>query len=299
MYSPVNRVFSFTSVVSQEKAINPLKVNKEFTLSDSFDFEIEPNWYTSLTKGNNIGLSKDKSGRFKDGYVVSQMNYIGQESSPKRGEISIRLYAPIGTVKYYSLSVQIPESFVLDQNNLGRETLIFQWHSRPAPGKTWDDYRVELQFNRPSVAVFLTTNDNKNFYLVLRYGNNGKKGFDAEGHFWSIVGLSKIELSKWYDFTFEIKWSDKNDGFVAAWLNNEPFTPFNGYSNRVFGANMHNVSPVYFKFGQYRYWDDTHSLDVYYDEFRVGNSLKEVLLKDELPEMFNAMKEVNFVKNHQ
>ena len=98
---------------------------------------------------------------------------------------------------------------------------------------------------------------------------------------------------------FEIKWSFQNDGYIASWINNKPFTRFNGYHNKVYGANMHNKSPAYFKFGQYRYWDDSHTHEVYFDELRVGNSLNEVSLYGNSPKMFSQRENLDFIKNHK
>jgi len=133
----------------------------------------------------------------------------------------------------------------------------------------------------------------------LRYGNNGKSDFKHKGEVWSTVAVNKILKKKWYDMVFEIKWSFTNSGHIASWINNEPFTPFNGLHNYIYGANMHNESPAYFKFGQYRYWDDSNKLKIHFDELRVGNSFKEVSLYNDLPEMFKETKSLDFIENHK
>ncbi len=278
----------------------------DFRFQDSFDsLKMKKRWYYEITENNQYFLTRDSMvnlnshGRFKDGFLVSEMNSTGDSVKAKRAEIVTRLFDSIGMHKYLSLSIQAPESIIFDSSNFGRETLICQWHSRPAPGKDWDHYRKSNKYITPSIALYITTSDNIRFYLVLRYGNNGKPGFEEFGEVWSTIAVRKIELGEWYDLMFHIKWSDHNDGFIAAWINNEPFTPFNGLHNKVFGANMHNASPVTFKLGQYRYFDDTHKHQVFYDEFHVGENLEEVSLFDALPVHYDVTDELQFIEIHK
>jgi hypothetical protein len=161
--------------------------------------------------------------------------------------------------------------------------MIFQFHSKPDKNETWSYYRANLKYNRPSVALYVVTFNNKDYYTYFRYGNNGKDEFEYKGWKWATVGLRKIEVGEWYDITVNVKWSDTNTGYMAAWINNQPFTPYNGFHNRVYGPNMHNGAPNYFKFGQYRYYDEPLRMELHFDEVRVGNSLEEVSLYEELP----------------
>nr|WP_262901871.1 polysaccharide lyase [Psychroflexus lacisalsi] len=209
------------------------------------------------------------------------------------------MYDSINYIKFLSFSFKVPNNLKFDEENLGRETMICQWHSKPAPGKGWRAYKKYMKYNRPSVALYLTTNNNQDYYLLLRYGNNGKSQFEKKDYKWSTITVQKIEIDKWHDMMFEIKWSFTNAGYIAVWMNNEPFTPFNGMDNRAYGPNMHNESPAYFKFGQYRYWDDSNDQEVYFDELRVGNSFEEVSIYENLPKMFQEIKELYFIKNHK
>jgi len=248
-----------------------------------------------ITKNNGYEIdTSSNEGRFDDAFLITFTNKTGKYGKAKRSEYGIRLFDSIGQTKYLQFSFKIPKNFKFDKQNLGRETMIAQWHSKPAPDDSWGIYRKYNQYNRPSIALYITSNDNKNFYLLMRYGNNGKKEFKHRGKVWSIVALQKINTEKWYDLAFEIKWSFKNDGYIASWIDNEPFTPFNGYNNKIYGANMHNKSPAYFKFGQYRYWDDSNIHQIYFDELRVGNSLDEVSLYNKLPEMFSNSRGLDF-----
>ena len=238
-------------------------------------------------------------GRINDGYLITEMNKTGKNGSPKRTEFGINLIKGANEIQFLSISFKVPSTFMLNEENLGRQVMISQFHSKPAPDSNWEHYVKFNPFNRPSVALFITTNDNLNFYLVLKYGNNGKKEFDNKDEIWSTVAVKKIELDEWNDVILEVKWSFSNSGYIASWLNNEPFTPFNGLHNKIYGANMHNKSPVYFKFGQYRYFDDSNTHQVFFDEFRVGDSFEEVSLYPELPKMFKTQLNLDFFGNHE
>jgi len=252
-----------------------------------------------ITENNKFYLEfPSEEGRFSDGFLVTETNPTGKTGA-KRSELGIRLFDTINRKKFVSFSIKIPNSFRYDEANLGNETMVGQWHSKPIRGKSWKHYRENNPFNRPSIALFITTPNNKDYYLLVRYGNNGKPKFQFSDYVWSTVGVKKIETDKWYDLVFETKWSFTNAGYLASWINNEPFTPFNGLHNRVYGANMHNGSPAYFKFRQYRYFDDSNTQRVYFDNLIIGDSFDEVNIYDTIPNMFMTKDELDFIANHK
>lgn len=149
------------------------------------------------------------------------------------------------------------------------------------------------------VLPYITTIDNENFKLILRYGNNGKPDFGHKNEKWSVVATRNIPKGEWIDILYEIKWSFSNDGYVASWVNNEPFTCFNGLHNKIFGANMHNDSPAYFKFGQYRYYDEKNTHKIFFDELRIGDTFEEVSIYKNLPDMFTESQNYDFIRIHK
>ena len=134
--------------------------------------------------------------------------------------------------------------------------------------------------------------------IVINYQGEEAK-FSHKNDVWSSIALKKINLEQWINLVFDLKWSFNNDGYIASWIDNEPFTPFNGMHNKVYGANMHNKSPTYFKFGQYRYFDDSNRHQILFDELRVADNFEEVTLYKKLPEMFDIVKNINFIENHK
>ena len=257
--------------------------------------EFEKFWRKETTTNNTYEIrTTSKGGRLNDGYLMTETNGTGERKKPKRAEYGFNLCDSIGDSRFLSISFKIPkDKFAFSKENLGREVMIFQYHSKPEEDQDWNYYRKNLKFNRPSVALYLITHDNKNYYAFLRYGNNGKDKFEFKGWKWSTVGMRKVEVDKWQDLTVQTYWSDNNTGFVAAWLNNKPLTPFNGLHNRAYGPNMHNRAPNYFKFGQYRYFDEKNKMQLYFDELRIGNTYKEVSLYKELPTHFAEEKKAS------
>lgn len=275
--------------------------NDGFSFDDDFGTgNFKKGYRKEITKNNGYRIdTTSKKGRFNDSYLITYQKPTGKYGTPKRSEYGLALKAKANQTKFFALSFQIPKSLKFDQVNLGREIMIWQWHSKPKPGKGWAHYKKCNPFNTPSIAYYITTNDNKNFYLILRYGNNGKKDLAHKDDTWSTIAVKKIEIQKWHDLVIEIKWSFTNSGYVASYVDNEPLTPFNGLHNYIYGANMHNESPPYYKFGQYKYWDDSNIHEIYFDEVRVGDSFEEVSLYSKLPEMFKKQKSLDFIKNHK
>lgn len=284
--------FCFNFLFSQEKS--KFKFQDDFALGDFKD-----GWRVKeITKNNGYKIdTTTKAGRFNDNFLITYTRSTGKYGVAKRSEYSVKLYDSINYTKFLSFSFKVPNNLKFDKANLGRGTMICQWHSKPAPRKDWEHYRKYIKYDRPNVALYIATNDNQQYYLILRYGNNGKPQFDKKDYEWSTIAVKKIEKDKWYDMVFEIKWSFTNAGYIASYINNKPFTPFNGLHNRVYGPNMHNESPAYFKFGQYRYWDDTNEHQVFFDELRIGNTFEEVSLYEQPPIMFQETKGLDFIKN--
>jgi hypothetical protein len=73
-----------------------------------------------------------------------------------------------------------------------------------------------------------------------------------------------------------INWSQTNHGYIAAWINDRCFTPFNGVNNKVFGANMYNDLDNTIKFGYYRYWDNSTPSVIYFDYMKIARSFEDL-----------------------
>jgi len=224
-----------------------------------------------------------------DGAIASVMGPMDKRMV-QRAEFSLQLD------KYYykknaylAFDFLVPSTFDVDENNLGRETMIFQIHSKPNKGETWQYYKDQMPYNRPSIAIYLGKNKS-NYYLSLRYGLNGDTDKAYKDYKWFLAGYKNIEPNEWHTIKLNYKLSDTNTGFIQSWINGKSFTPFNGKHNKIYGAKMHNEAPPYLKFGLYRAWPDTHTHEVDYDNLVIANKLENLLNEDELEKHINVNK---------
>lgn len=190
---------------------------------------------------------------------------------------------------YIAFDFLVPETYIVDENNHGRETMIFQIHSKPNEDETWEYYRNNMPFNRPSIAIYLGKNES-DYYLTIRYGLNGDEDKIYKDYKWFLAGYKNIETDKWYTIKLNYKLSETNTGFIRSWVNGESFTPFNGKHNMVYGTNMHNKAIPYLKLGLYRPWPDSHTHTVIYDNLVFTNKIENLLNKEELDTYININK---------
>ncbi|WP_417237351.1 hypothetical protein, partial [Bizionia paragorgiae] len=91
-----------------------------------------------------------------------------------------------------------------------------------------------------------------------------------------------------------------NTGYIAAWLNEKPYTPFNGVDNKVYGANMHNKRQSYLKIGYYRYWDNSYPTEIFFDYVKVARTFKQLTGKDPTTkELFNVENDYRYLEDKQ
>lgn len=78
------------------------------------------------------------------------------------------------------------------------------------------------------------------------------------------IALTAVQKDEWIRLKYHIKWSLEGDGFMQAWINEEPFT-----DGRVLGSNMLNKASHYFKFGLYRNPTIPFTNSIYYDSVEI------------------------------
>jgi hypothetical protein len=170
-----------------------------------------------------------------------------------------------------AIDFMVPKNWQLDSDNVDnqRRVMILQIHSKPEEGQTWEYYQKNLPFNRPAIALYITTRAD-GIYAELYYGLNGKPDTEFADRKWARVASIPLELDKWNTFNLKYKLAFDDSGFLEASLNDIPM--ITGSENgRAYGANMHNKAKPYLKFGQYRYWADSNTHQVFFDNLKVGN----------------------------
>jgi hypothetical protein len=196
-----------------------------------------------------------------------ETSYINLELAPKqlhkringyRAELTLHNGNPDLEEEWYEWRFMIPTDYELDEENIGREVSIIQYHYVRPKGE-------ERVLKGPTINFTYLEQYGKNM-LLLRYGIKGQDKSIYKGFDWKVVALDdSIKKGKWYTIRVNIKWSITNQGYIAAWLNGKPFTPFNGIHNKVYGTNLYNDIENTFKFGYYRYWDNSKPTPIYFD----------------------------------
>lgn len=230
------------------------------------------------------------------------MNYLKSTLSPGqlhtkikgyRAELTLQGGNPELEEEWYEWRFMIPETYVIDKNNIGKEVCIVQFHYVKPKGE-------KKIINRPTVHFSYLEQYSKNM-LLLRYGINGEDKFKFKNYKWRLIALhDKIEKGKWYTIRVNIKWSLTNDGYIAVWLNGKPFTPYNGIHNKVFGANLYNTIQNTVKFGYYRYWDNSNPTSVYFDYFVKTRSFESLTGKEpKAAELYGTSDDYRYLENKE
>jgi len=230
--------------------------------------------YHSVVEKENWGPKNNSVEIIKEG----ENSYLKLRLSPGqlhkkikgyRAELTLHNGNPELEEEWYEWRFMIPKDYELDEENIGREVSIIQYHYVESK----EGGRI---LKGPTINFTYLEQYGKNI-LLLRYGINALDNTAYEGFRWNIVALDdKIIKGKWYTIRANIKWSLTNQGYIAVWLNGKPFTPFNGVNNKVYGANLHNKIENTFKFGYYRYWDNSKPTDIYFDYIVKTRSFEEL-----------------------
>ena len=152
---------------------------------------------------HSLGISS--LGRTGEHAVMSQLKYgdpqveggIRAESHTLRNTAG---HFRSGTTAYYGFSIYIPSTWEKDS----REEIVFQW-------KPWRD-KCEAQ-KWPS--AFLTVQPTGRFQL--RVNSDGNRCSTSASLKKASYNLTEVQVGRWHDFVFHIKWSHGSDGALTGW----------------------------------------------------------------------------------
>ncbi len=185
------------------------------------------------------------------------LNYGDKVAKGYRCELGCKYHKKSKRKTSFQWDLKIDKNFI-ESNKNHHWTIFAQWHNQPdyAKGETWKTYNagfppVTLRYLNGKIFVVLNKND-KNY--------------------WRVGPKLKIEKGKWHHIKFNFKWSQKNDGYVEAFIDNKPLTPFNGKDYKMYGPNIYNQSGNYFKVGYYRHKDITFNNNIFLDNIKVINN---------------------------
>ena len=156
---------------------------------------------------------------------------------------------------WYAFALHFPPEYISDS----MEESIVQWHAQPdMPGEV-----------NGSAPVFLGVVDNK---YILELRTDPKKTTIQGDWTYKRIDLGPIDIGKWADWVFHIKWAYDNTGILEIWKNKVKVI------SRINLPNSFNDATYpYFKIGIYRYGWSTMPENpikvrtVYVDEVKIGD----------------------------
>ena len=201
---------------------------------------------SSLMIQCTAGQQRDANGRIRSEIALWQ--------SGKRARIFKK--DPIGSERWYSFSIYIPNDWWYDDNKVH----LLQWHGTEDkaergfgrnPPLTLIAYRSELRIRQLWSARRIQT------------GNENRKD----------IWRGKIEKGKWMHFVFHMKWSYEKDGFLEVWKDGRQIIDQQDHPNCY-----NDAEGPYFNLGIYwpsaldrSEYSSSARHTVYYDSFKVGD----------------------------
>lgn len=203
------------------------------------------------------------------GPSAAKLTVHPQDISAKRNRAEINLVhgAGLNSELWYAWSILVPKNYYDDYLNQ-RFQIMGQFHDMPefAKGESWRNFPAH-----PPMISIQYGYDGAGSGFGLFYGLNSKRARIAKRY---------IQKGIWHDVTFHVRWSQAKDGFVEAWLDGKPWTPFNGRDYKFYGANMYNAAPPMLKLGIYRDFGFSTTNSVFYDELRIGPTKSSIEFQD-------------------
>ena len=153
---------------------------------------------------------------------------------------------------YYSWRLRLDEGYPA----INKWQLFAQWHDQPDKenGMTWSTKPDTF----PPISLRC---QNLNLYLQVNRPDINQ---------WFVGPMIPIQPGRWVKLFFHIHWSTEKDGFVEAWMDGQPLTPYNGTDHKLYVPTLYNSAGNFLKIGNYRHnqIDGATSVDV--DDIRIG-----------------------------
>ena len=228
--------------------------------SDTF-YTLNPYWDTTETRDvSRYGIVQDPTNPENNALIVHLLPDDFFQGK-KRNELKIKTKDTIGYEVNYSLKFMLPPDFFTGEKELDW-IMIHQWHDEPPRGLGWGDYNMQTN---PPIQLYVHVLPGDNYYIVYAYGlwNKDKKEIRH------LTYEYPLEPNEWYTFENTIRWSMDESGFSIPKINGEVLIKQDENDNgKIFGANMFNDVPNYFKMGLYGNYVANDSISVYLDDFK-------------------------------
>lgn len=207
---------------------------------------------------DSVTFNNKKSVRFE----VDVHNYLGEKGI--RSEFAFA--SETHPERWYGLSIFAPQSYLPDPE----PEIVTQWHNNP-------DFKLAEGWLSPSLSMWVQNGH----WITRTLWDTSRVTFQNMWQGQTAADLGPVEIGKWTNWVFHIKFSYKNDGLTEVYKNGK----------RVYlreGPNSFNDEQLpYWKVGIYKWVYKNHGIRshkynrrvLYYNNIKKGNehaSLKDV-----------------------
>jgi hypothetical protein len=227
------------------------------TLTSTFESTTDLNsWAKEICRSSALVISSDVA---RKGKTSARFEFTKSDVTNYNGYMRAEIHqnSPAEAENWFGFSNYLPADFVTDP--LAEK--IAQWHEIP-------DWDLGENWRSPPISLGI---ENGRYYLQVLWAAAAVNTNDTkDGE--KKVDLGPVDLAKWNDWVFHIKFSYKSDGILEIWKNKVKVFS-------LYGPNSFNDKNYpYFKCGIYKWgWNGWASYSpeskrvLYYDEIRVGN----------------------------
>lgn len=224
--------------------------NQNIFPNGGFEFGSLYGW--SLEGARDSSIKVIMSPVFEGKYAARLTLFPGDiVSSGHRVELSRPYCAEYLTEMNYNWVFKIDQDF----KESDKKYLINQFHDYPdfLNGETWETMIV---YPPPVFTSYFNDTIYVHSHSI------------SDGH--NVIGKKAIIKGKWVSISYNIKWSLEEDGYIEAYINDQPVTPFNGNDHKYYTPTLYNKMGNFVKFGLY---NDPSVLDtnsIYIDNLRIS-----------------------------
>ncbi len=172
-----------------------------------------------------------------------------------RSEVNARDFPPLGSVRWYALSILVPDDFPSEDNRL----VLAQWHGA--------DKKYLGEVSRSPVMAFRYSNGS--FFITMSHSADWIVRDAKAVVLRTVFETAQFPRNTWNDFIIQARWSYKSDGLVNVWWNGRQVVRYSG------PVGYDDDFGPYFKFGLYR--DDSgKTYVVYFNHVKIGDRREDV-----------------------
>lgn len=242
---------------NNEGSINRESIIQRF--SDSF-YTINPYWNTLETTDSSRYEIIEDPVNAENNVLVFHLLPDDFIEGGKRNEFALKTMDSIGYDVHYSFNFLFsPDLFTNEKEQ--DWIMIHQWHDHPPRGQSWKEYNMQTT---PPVHLYVQLLPGDKYYIVYAYGLWDKE----KKHVVRLKYEVPLEPNKWYSFDNTIKWEMNESAYSIPIINGEYLVKAeDNAQGKIFGANMYNDVPNYFKMGLYGNYKSKDTVSVYIDDF--------------------------------